>query len=266
MDEDDPYPTYTKTKKSPIFRRDRHLASALNRGEIDYMFSQWDNPRGLKREHILLKKETKDVTYLPSDNFIHWALLHISDDNTSIRSSLRLCHHMRVADQTTSLGVKKYAHTDMEAMPLGGTHLLRQTFSIKSEFNRIVSKITFSTEFTADYSFFGCKAKCYGNLHVIWLSTSFAFVVTHSHFLAVRDCANSWFSALAYSYHNRWKYPGHDLHNEVADVIYAALHDIGIYKDKTYEILKSWQPLVIGTILKYMEASPEFLVSLSDPN
>ncbi|CAH2236868.1 jg23224 [Pararge aegeria aegeria] len=96
MEEEDPSPTYARERRPPIFRRDRHLASALARGEIDYLLSQWDNPRGLKREHHLLKRDTKNVTFLPSDQYIHWALLHISSSPPSPRYTEQLLRHMRI--------------------------------------------------------------------------------------------------------------------------------------------------------------------------
>lgn len=74
----DPLPTYNRPGRKPIFRRDRHLQSALHNTEISYKFRDWNNPAGLKKKHIQLKKDTVGAYYLPSDQFIHWALLHVS--------------------------------------------------------------------------------------------------------------------------------------------------------------------------------------------
>lgn len=263
MDEDDPSPQYEKISRQPIFRRDRHLASALMRGEIDYLFQQWDNKPGLKKEHKLLIKDTAGATFLPSDQFIHWALLSTQRVGAAARYDRDLLRHMKIANDATHLGHLNYTGFKPSLQPVRPPLLLRRTYTLKMILDRIVESITFTTKFKQEYEFFGNKGVCYGNLHVIWTSTVFAYIITHSHFLAVRDCVNAWFSCLLYSYQNPGKYPGHNLYDRVSEVINAALHDIGIYKDDVYDILKSWQPLVIGTILKYIESSPGFLDSLS---
>lgn len=236
----------------------------MSRGEIEYLLKHWDNPRGLKREHILLKRETKGATFLNSDQFIHWALLHISSHPSNPKHAEDLVRHMRIAQGATTLGHRNYTGFDPKLELIRIPHLLRSTHSSKTRLSEITNDITFSSAFKQDYTFFGCKATCYGNLHVIWVSDLFAYLITHSHFLAVRDCLNAWFSSLAYAYQNQRKYPGYNLYEEVSKVISAVLHDIGMYKDDTFDILKSWQPLVIGTILKYMEASPGFLSSMEE--
>lgn len=150
------------------------------------------------------------------------------------------------------------------AYPFRPPPLLRQVYCIKKRFTSITHSITFSEKYSVSYDFFGCKGKCYGNLHVVWPSDSFAYIITHSHFLAVRDCINSWFSALSYGLVASRKYPLYNLYNEVANVIYSVLHDISLYKDDAYDILKCWQPLVIATILKDIEGDPSFLTSLME--
>lgn len=262
MEEEDPNPTYTTPKRKPLFRRDRHLQSALHRGEIDYLFENWDNKVGLKKEHLALQRDTKGITFLQSDQYIHWALLHVSGAYKETASGHDLSKHIRVANEATSIGVKDYCSVAFDGPSLRPPPLLRQVYCIKKRLSAITHAITFSEKYSMAYDFLGCKGKCYGNLHVVWPSDSFAYVITHSHFLAVRDCINSWFSALAYGLIASRKYPLYNMYNEVANIIYAALHDISIYKDDAYDILKSWQPLVIATILKDIEGDPSFLLSL----
>ncbi|CAB3241750.1 unnamed protein product [Arctia plantaginis] len=264
MEEEDPTPTYSSTKRKPVFRRDRHLQSALHNGEITYMFENWQNTSGLKKEHILLKRDTKGVCYLPSDQFIHWALLHVSKKPEDMRLARELSKHIKVANDATNLGCTDFCGVSVPSLPSSGPELLRQVYVMKVTLGRITEKITFSEQHVKSYNFFGCKAKCYGNLHVIWPSDQFAYIITHRHFLAVRDCINAWFSALAYSYACCRKSAGYNLYTEVANVIYSVLHDISMYKDKAYDILKCWQPLVIATILKDIEGDPHFYNSLKD--
>ncbi|CAG9557919.1 unnamed protein product [Danaus chrysippus] len=83
MEEEDSNPLYSVPDRKPVFRWDRHLQSALHRGEIDYLFKNWDNHAGLKKEHISLKRDTEDVIFLHSDQYIHWAFLHVSNTSTS---------------------------------------------------------------------------------------------------------------------------------------------------------------------------------------
>ncbi|KAJ2941434.1 hypothetical protein O0L34_g3646 [Tuta absoluta] len=248
----------------PIFRRDRHLASALGRGEIDYLYSQWNNPPGLKKEHKMLIRDTRGATFLPSDQFLHWALLTTTRIGAAERHSRDLRRHMRIANDATILGHHNYTRFDPKLQPIQPPEHLLRVYTMKRILDDIVDKITFTTKFTQEYSFFGFSAVCYGNIHVVWTSDVFAYIITHTHFLAVRDCVNAWFSCLLYSYQNFSKYPGHNLYQTVSAVISVVLHDIGIYKDSTYDVLKSWQPLVIGTILKYVESRPAFLESLSE--
>lgn len=170
MENDDPSPTYTTGRRPPIFRRDRHLASALTRGEIDYLLSQWNNPRGLKKEHHLLKRDTKNVTFLPSDQYIHWALLHISSSPPLPRYTEQLLRHMKIATGATNLGHVNYAKFKPTLRPPQATPLLSLVFSLKKTLAIVTDSITFSQRFKQDYKFFGCKATCYGNLHVVWIS------------------------------------------------------------------------------------------------
>lgn len=200
--------------------------------------------------------------FLPSEQYIHWALLHVSGCKEAARFNKELNRHIRIAQDATILGHKNYTRVDPTLPPLRTTPLLRRTYTQKQILSGITGRITFNSHFKQEYNFFGCKAARNGNLHVVWTSDKFAYLITHSHFLATRDSVNAWFSCLLYGLQAQENYPGYNFYEEISNVILAVLYDAGIYKDNIYDILKAWQPLVIGTLLKYMEASPDFLDSL----
>lgn len=194
MEEEDSDPKYSTPRRKLVFRRDRHLQSALHKGEVDYLFKNWSNPAGLKREHLDLKRDTRGVTFLGSDQYIHWALLHVSQAGKDSAAGQDLSWHIKIANDAVNLGTQDYCGVTVGGPPARPPPLLRQTFCIKKRLAQITHQITFSEKHAAVYNFFGCRAKCYGNLHVVWPSDQFAYIITHSHFLAVRDCINAWFS------------------------------------------------------------------------
>lgn len=113
MEEDDPNPEFEKINRAPIFRRDRHLASALSNGEIQYLFRNWENPPGLKKEHRLLIKDTKGVMFLPSEQYVHWALRHVSGCRKAAMYNKELNRHIRVAQDATILGHRNYTRVPL---------------------------------------------------------------------------------------------------------------------------------------------------------
>lgn len=167
MEEEDPNPTYSTPKRRPVFRRDRHLQSALHKGEIEYMFKYWDNNAALKKEHASLKKDTEGVKFLDSDQFIHWGLLHVSKCGKNSPEGRDLARHIRTANDATELGLFDYCNVKLDPPSSKPPPLLQQTYCLKKRLARITKRITISENHYAEYNFFGCQGKCYGNLHVI---------------------------------------------------------------------------------------------------
>lgn len=156
MEEEDPAPTYSAPARKPIFRRDRHLQSALNNGEVTYMFANWTHESGLKREHIMLKNDTQDAQFLPSEQFIHWALIHISRQPPNIVAARTLPKHLRVANEATGLGCFDYCGVTFEGPKGCPPALLADAYSWKTTLNHIMERITFSENHHTTYKFFGC--------------------------------------------------------------------------------------------------------------
>ncbi|QMP82162.1 RNA-dependent RNA polymerase [Hymenopteran orino-related virus OKIAV87] len=252
---------------NPIFRKDRHLSSALITTEIDYMFENAQNLKALKREHkeLLAKLETTRATPLDSKGFLGWGmsrlhhLAHTKNANQELNQILRAaCEATRVAT------LDYYGKPVIKSCPL--TPLIIDFYNAKCNFNQLIRDITFSTEFHQEYTIGSVRGDVYGNLHLVWAKHNSCYVVTHSHIVALRDIINSWFSVLIYAQLERTKYPGFDLYEEV-EAIWAAGSALVLSKPvQAYELIKLWPSLVIGSILRDQENKPSFIAALTSEN
>ncbi|CAG5001626.1 unnamed protein product [Parnassius apollo] len=58
--------------KTPIYCRERHIATAITMTEVDYMFRNKDNPAALRPYHKRIVEETRLATILPAQAFLAW--------------------------------------------------------------------------------------------------------------------------------------------------------------------------------------------------
>lgn len=172
MEEKDPDPVYSADKRKPIFRRDRHLQSALS-----HMRENWNNKPALKREHIALRKDVGKTTILASDTFIHWALSYLYHVPANQHHNKALARHIKVTNDAANIVVQDYCSINEPPVVGPIPDLLRGVFTLKQTLSKITYRITFSEAHIATYSFLGCKATCYGNLHAIWPSDQFVFIL-----------------------------------------------------------------------------------------
>lgn len=64
------------TGNNTVYRKDRHLSSALIMTEIDYMKANQDNTAALKVEHIQIYNDMKinNWTWTEADDFYSWCM------------------------------------------------------------------------------------------------------------------------------------------------------------------------------------------------
>lgn len=99
-------------------------------------------------------------------------------------------------------------------------------------------------------------------LCIVYVSTTTCFLVPYSMFLCFADMCSSWFSVDCYTWIHARKYPGYNLHVEFRECLQRMLSLLVENKQKTYTLLKMWPSLVIGSILRDLEYSPNFLTTI----
>lgn len=249
----------------PIFRKDRHLSSALVATEIDYMLTNRTNPRGLKREHreLLEHLEESQATPLPSKDFIPWVAKEWKNLASTGESLAGLTTAMQVACEALRISLVDYAGLSYR-LQLIPTHDLALLYHAKCAYNKVIRDITYQTIFHQSYTIGIYKGDAYGNLHLIWQDSHTCWLITHSHFVAARDMINSWFDAYLYGLTSRAKYPGFDFYKEIDQVINAGRELLIERGGEAYTLIKLWPSLVISCILRDTENKTEFYKTLEE--
>ncbi|OAD55198.1 hypothetical protein WN48_05223 [Eufriesea mexicana] len=155
---------------TPIFRKDRHLSSALLVSEIDYLLKNKDNPYTLEREHrsLLASLDEKQYTVLSSDKFIPRCLRHKEVLSHSKVPLNELTTRLLIAQTALKVSSKDYygQTRDVSVTP---TFLIVLLYKIKRNFDKVISQITFSANFTCTYQLGGITGEAHGNLHHLFL-------------------------------------------------------------------------------------------------
>lgn len=245
-------------RRVPIFRKDRHLSSALLTSEIQYMLQNKDNPRGLKKEHRALLARISDPTTVvrPSVDFISWSAREWQNFAQRGQPITPLTASLRVASEALRVSLKDYAHVSY-TLKTTPTDKLVILYNIKKTFDTVIKNITYQTAFYQEYTLGVYKGDTYGNLHLIWENKTTCWLVTHSHLVAIRDMFNAWFSVYLYSQIYQKKYPGFDFDKEVDAVIQAARQALVLYSRRAYTLFKLWPSLTIACILRDTEGKSE---------
>lgn len=237
-----------KRRHQPLFRKDRHLSSALITTEIDYLIAQKDNPKGLKREHIT----SKSTEYMTSKEFLSWAIVnwqdfcHTQDPITKLTTALKIAQHaLRISVKDyTSHYINRHITPSLE---------LTLLYKAKNNFDKVLEVITYSTEFHQSYQLGKYACDAYGNLHLIWSTDKKCWIITHSHLVALRDVINSWFSVTLYGTLADTKYPGYSLAQEIGKYLHAGRELHRTHGSLCYKLYKMWPSLVIACILRDTE-------------
>ncbi|QPB73978.1 RdRp [Hymenopteran orino-related virus OKIAV85] len=245
-----------KRQHDPLFRKDRHLSSALVTTEIEYMWQNKTNPKGLKREHRELIEDLKDETPLSSQEFIPLMLHNRHDLAYTKRPLTELSTCMHIAANALRVSLVDYLGY-ADRLPCELTPLLVQCFHIKTSFDELISEITFSNLFKQKWQLGKIEGTAYGNLHLVRVNRR-SIIITHSHLVALRDIINSWFSILCYASIYKNKYPGFNFYQEVEQMLLAGENLLWLYKREAYKIFKLWPSLTISCILRDLELRDSF--------
>lgn len=233
--------------------------SALITTEIDYLLKNRSNPAALKKEHrALLDALKKDnPKTLSSDGFFAWAFEHWEDFRGRMSTAAAFTTAIRIAAEATRISVLDY--TGLHHVPeITPSKELINLYRVKAEYDRVICDITFTTSFHQDYTLGRWKGQTFGNLHLIWNTPYTCYLITHSHFVGLRDAFNSWFDVLLYSHLCPDKYPGYNLPQEISSVLQAGREVIIGFKTRAYGLLKLWPSLVISSILRDTESKLTF--------
>ncbi|AWI42881.1 RNA-dependent RNA polymerase [Formica exsecta virus 4] len=249
----------------PIFRKDRHLSSALTDTEISYMLSNRNNPKGLKREHreLLEHVERVNATILNSKSFIPWIANEWTNLSSTSESLAGLTTALQVASEALRVSILDYMGLS-HCLHIKPTRELALLYHAKCGFNKVIKDITYQTLFHQSYTIGLYKGDAYGNLHLVWQNTTTCWLITHSHFVAARDMINSWFDAYLYGLVARNKYPGYDFYEEINSVIQAGRELLVEREGEAYALIKLWPSLVISCILRDTENKTDFYKTLED--
>lgn len=98
---------------------------------------------------------------------------------------------------------------------------------------------------------------------MIKVSSFTGYLVPYSLVLCFADMCSSWFTLDCYSSIYNDKYPGYSLHHEVGRCLRNMVNLLADHQQKTYTLLKMWPSLVIGSILRDLESSPDFLITIT---
>lgn len=157
---------------------------------------------------------------LPSRDFISWCAENWRSLAHTDRPLTPLMTALKVAKEALRVSVLDYIQESW-SLSVIPTEELKITYQIKDHFTQIIREITYSTEFHQEYVLGRYRGDAYGNLHIIWKTSQQCWLITHSHFVAVRDMFNSWFDALLYGLCHRNKYPGYDFYQEICETLLA---------------------------------------------
>jgi len=135
-------------ERKPLFRKDRHLSSALLTSEMDYLLTYRANKRALKKEHIQLleKVEKLDARILGSEGFLPWAFKNWRHMGASTELLTPLTTALKIAEHALRVSHKDYASID-NTITLTPTSELAMAYTVKNNFDKVVQQITYSTEF-----------------------------------------------------------------------------------------------------------------------
>lgn len=188
-----------RRRRQPLFRKDRHLSSALVTTEIDYLIAQKTNPRGLKKEHIQLWDHitTKQAEYKTSENFLSWAIVNWMNFTHTQKALTKLTTALKIAQHALRISVKDYTGQTINRH-ITPTLELTLLYKAKNNFDKVLNAITYSAEFHQQYQLGKHACDAYGNLHLVWYESNKCWLITHSHLVTLRDVINSWFSVTLY--------------------------------------------------------------------
>jgi len=249
-----------------VFRKDRHLTSALIITEIEYMLANRHNERALKTEHRMLiaHLDAQSLTVTHPELFYSWCMLEaLSESKVHSIHSAEYHAILQAATLAYKLAQSDWTHEEREYVMLKPTELLIKMYDRKTQMDNLFDEITYDTRFKAEWNVWGVRGVTYGNLHLVHHKEGHAFIITHSHLAGVRDMIASWFDVLLYAQLSNTKYPGASMYREVELCISHAVSYASLYPVDVYTLMKMWPSLCIGVILQDNEGYTVFIDALT---
>lgn len=239
-----------KKSPNPIFRKDRHLSSALLVTEIEYMLTYKNTPRALKREHVELLQdmEKRKCTLTLPCHFNSWCMKQVLGNNpvsSSNRAELQLL--VNAACGACSLAREDWTGVRQNIEKNDLPSLIGKVYDRKCKFDTLFDEITFDERFVVQRTAAGIKGVAYGNLHMVEHREGRVFVITHAMLAGVRDMISAWFDTLLYSFLYNDKYPGFSFYKEVEDCIMVMAAHAYNHPIDVYAIMKLWPSICIGS-------------------
>lgn len=251
-------------QKTPIYRRERHLASAITLTEIEYILTHQHNPAALRPHHRRVLSDTEEYTILPATGFLSWCVANLEswcdpskEEKVLMRRAERVAH---LAMEATYTHFYRTPVPDLvyRSLPLNTTYAdLAMTWA------RVISQVAQSQEPRQELVIGKVKTTFDAELCIIYVTSRTCFLIPYSLVLCFADMCAAWFSVTCYAAIFHDKYPGYSLYQEVEGCLQSMLSLLKGYQQQTYILLKMWPSLVIGAILRDLESSPEFLTTIT---
>nr|WPR17567.1 MAG: RNA-dependent RNA polymerase [Beetle nyamivirus] len=252
----------SRTPPAPIFRKDRHLSSALLISEIQYLLKYRNKPEALKQEHKQL------VAYLDKHNIIILHPRHLyswlmSNTTRCVTQSRRQELNAIIQSACLALDISVLDYVGLKTKTtLPYTALLYTIYDVKCAFDDLFDEVTYNTAFELSWKLGHIRGIAYGNLHILHVTQREAFILTHAHLAGLRDMINSWFDILLYGLANEHKYEGVSLYKEITVLITHMTEFTKCHTKYHHKLLKAWPSLVIASILRDVENDDRFMLSL----
>lgn len=146
---DDQLPdTVNKGAPNVVFRKDRHLSSALIITEIEYMFENEENPRALKHEHRALLQHLRSERYKLShpDQFYSWCMQQaLGDHGVSHINVTELMTLFRASERGYRLSHQDWTFQVAKPTPLSLPRLVTQMYDRKTKMDDLFDAVTYDT-------------------------------------------------------------------------------------------------------------------------
>lgn len=239
----------TPPSRCPIYRRERHLATAITLTEIEYILEHQGNPAALRPHHKRIIENIKDLKILPASDFLAWCVGNASLLYTDTKEEHEL--HRR-AEKVAHLTIQgSYSHFYKTPPP----PLTKRNFPLDTLYaklaitwNKLISEVAQSTIprqeiIVGSYTFIFDAELC-----LILVTPLTCFLVPYSLVLCFADMCSAWFSVDCYASIHDDKYPGYPLLRETRACLQRMMTLLKQVKQKAYTLLKMWPSLVIGAI------------------
>lgn len=207
-------------QKSPLYRRERHLASAIITTEIEYMFRHHDNPAALRPHHKRLLEDVQEMNILPATSFLSWCVKNLSYLYTHDKAGNEM---LRRAEKVAHLAVSgSYSHYYKTTPP----QMTQETFpldtiysSLALTWNHVISEVAQSFILRQEIKIGEYLFIFNAELCLVQVTTHTCYLVPYSLILCFADMCAAWFSIDCYASLYNLKYPGFKLHTEVRNCL-----------------------------------------------